>query len=63
MAADVVADAVLPPGAPVWALHANAMFVRLGPRLVDGMEALAAIAHPGTVPARGDLVVRAAVGQ
>jgi iron complex transport system substrate-binding protein len=63
MAADVVADAMLPPGAPVWAVDANAVFVRPGPRLVDGIEALAAIAHPGTVPARDDLAVRAAVGQ
>jgi iron complex transport system substrate-binding protein len=63
MAADVVAAAVLPPGAPVWAVDANAVFVRPGPRLVDGIEALAAIAHPGAVPARDDLAVRAAVRQ
>jgi iron complex transport system substrate-binding protein len=63
MAADLVAAAMLPPGAPVWAVDANAVFVRPGPRLVDGIEALAAIAHPGTVPARNDLAGRAAVGQ
>jgi iron complex transport system substrate-binding protein len=63
MAADVVAAGVLPPGAPVWAVDANAVFVRPGPRLVDGIEALAAITHPGAVPARDDLAVRAAVRQ
>ncbi len=62
MAADVVAAAVLPPGAPVWAVDANAVFVRPGPRLVDGIEALAAIAHPGAVPARDELAVPAASG-
>ncbi len=37
---------VLPDGVPVWAVDANASFARPGPRLVDGVEALAAIAHP-----------------
>ena len=41
---------VLPPGMPVWAVDADASWVRPGPRLVDGVEALAAIAHPGAVP-------------
>jgi iron complex transport system substrate-binding protein len=36
----------LPPGVPVWAVDANASFARPGPRLVDGVEALAAILHP-----------------
>jgi iron complex transport system substrate-binding protein len=63
MAAEVMTAAVLPPGAPVWAVDANAVFVRAGPRLVDGIEALAAIAHPGAIPARDDLAVRAAVRQ
>ena len=31
---------------PVWAVDANASFARPGPRLVDGVEALAAIFHP-----------------
>jgi iron complex transport system substrate-binding protein len=48
----------LPPGAAVWAVDADAAFVRPGPRLVDGVEALASIAHPGTVPPRPDLAVR-----
>lgn len=36
----------LPP-VPVWAVDANAAFARPGPRLVDGVEALAGILHPG----------------
>jgi iron complex transport system substrate-binding protein len=36
----------LPPGIPVWAVDANASFARPGPRLVDGVEALAGILHP-----------------
>ena len=31
---------------PVWAVDANASFARPGPRLVDGIEALASILHP-----------------
>jgi iron complex transport system substrate-binding protein len=34
------------PGIPVWAIDANGIVVRPGPRLVDGVEALAAILHP-----------------
>jgi iron complex transport system substrate-binding protein len=36
----------LPPGIPVWAVDANGSFARPGPRLVDGVEALAGILHP-----------------
>ena len=35
----------LPPG-PVWAVDANASFARPGPRVLDGIEALAQIFHP-----------------
>jgi iron complex transport system substrate-binding protein len=35
------------PGIPVWAIDADGIVVRPGPRLVDGVEALAAILHPG----------------
>ena len=35
------------PGTPVWAIDADGLVVRPGPRLVDGVEALAAILHPG----------------
>jgi iron complex transport system substrate-binding protein len=42
-------------GLPVWAIDADGLVVRPGPRLVDGVEALAAILHPdlggGVVPA------------
>lgn len=34
------------PDVPLWAVDANASFARPGPRLVDGVEALAAILHP-----------------
>lgn len=33
------------PDVPVWAVDANASFARPGPRLVDGVEALAALVH------------------
>jgi iron complex transport system substrate-binding protein len=39
------------PGVPVWAIDADGIVVRPGPRLVDGVEALASVLHPGTVPA------------
>jgi len=48
----------LPPAADLWAVDADAAFVRPGPRLVDGVETLAAIAHPDAVPARPDLAQR-----
>ena len=35
------------PGLPVWAIDADGLVVRPGPRLVDGVVALAAIIHPG----------------
>ncbi len=47
----------LPAGIPVWAVDADAAFVRPGPRLVDGVEALAGLCHPGIVPARADIAV------
>ena len=45
------AAAVVPhfPGAQVWAIDGDGLIVRPGPRLVDGVEALAAILHPGAV--------------
>jgi iron complex transport system substrate-binding protein len=39
------------PGVPVWAIDADSLMVRPGPRLVDGVEAIAAILHPDAVPA------------
>jgi iron complex transport system substrate-binding protein len=38
------------PGVPVWAIDADGIVVRPGPRVVDGVEAIAAILHPGAVP-------------
>jgi iron complex transport system substrate-binding protein len=38
------------PGTPVWAIDADGVVVRPGPRLVDGVEAIAAILHPGALP-------------
>ena len=47
------------PGVPVWAIDADGLIVRPGPRLVDGVEALAAVFHPDAVPAaRPDAVSR-----
>ncbi|QMW66303.1 ABC transporter substrate-binding protein [Mumia sp. ZJ1417] len=34
---------------PVWAIDADALIVRPGPRLVDGVEALASVLHAGAV--------------
>ncbi|GAA3525253.1 cobalamin-binding protein [Aeromicrobium flavum] len=42
--AELIADRF--PGLPVWAVDADAMFARPGPRVVDGVEALAAAFHP-----------------
>ena len=45
------------PGLPVWAIDANAIVVRPGPRLVEGVEAIASILHPGAVPAPPPAIV------
>ncbi|MCA2211958.1 ABC transporter substrate-binding protein [Jidongwangia harbinensis] len=39
------------PGAAVWAIDGDGLIVRPGPRLVDGVAAIAAILHPDAVPA------------
>jgi iron complex transport system substrate-binding protein len=46
LAERLVTSGVLPAGVPVWAVDADAAFVRPGPRVVDGVETLAHIAHP-----------------
>lgn len=46
LAEQVVGAGVLPPEVPVWAVDADAAFVRPGPRVVEGVEALAHILHP-----------------
>jgi iron complex transport system substrate-binding protein len=54
--AAVVAAAL--PGIAVWAIDGDGLIVRPGPRLVDGVEALASILHPGAVPVRPAAVRR-----
>jgi iron complex transport system substrate-binding protein len=51
LAERLVASGALPAGVPVWAVDADAAFVRPGPRVVDGVETLAHIAHPEAMPA------------
>ena len=48
------------PGVPVWAIDADGLVVRPGPRLVDGVEALAGILHPGAVTAPASSIRRIA---
>ena len=50
LAEQLVGSGCLPPDIPVWAVDADAAFVRPGPRVVDGVETLASIIHPGSVP-------------
>jgi iron complex transport system substrate-binding protein len=61
LATGLCESGMLPDGAAVWAVDADAAFVRPGPRLVDGIEALAAICHPGVLPPRPDLAAQVAV--
>jgi iron complex transport system substrate-binding protein len=58
LAEQVVQAGVLRPGLPVWAVDADAAFVRPGPRVIDGIEALAHIAHPDAVAAPEGLLVQ-----
>ncbi|HEU4998443.1 MAG TPA: cobalamin-binding protein [Lapillicoccus sp.] len=58
LAAELVARELLPAGIPVWAVDANASFARPGPRLVDGVEALAAVFHPDAVAAPDPAMAR-----
>jgi iron complex transport system substrate-binding protein len=37
----------VPPNAEVWAIDADAVVVRPGPRVVEGVEVMAAVLHPG----------------
>ena len=43
-------DRLRPLGARVFAVDASSYFSRPGPRLVDGIELLAHLLHPGRVP-------------
>lgn len=59
LAQKAIESGELPHGIPVWAVDANASFARPGPRLVDGVEALAGILHPDTAqPPRPDMARR-----
>lgn len=53
---------VLPSGVEVWAVDADAMFVRPGPCLVDGVETLASIAHPDVATVSSGAARRVAGG-
>jgi iron complex transport system substrate-binding protein len=55
LAEQALADSLTPPGVPVWAVDADAAYVRPGPRLVDGVEALAGVLHPDAVTPRAEL--------
>ena len=46
LAERLVASGALPARADVWAVDADALFVRPGPRVVEGVEAVAGICHP-----------------
>ena len=46
------------PDVPVWAVDADGCFARPGPRLVDGVEALAALLHPGELGEPDPVVAR-----
>jgi iron complex transport system substrate-binding protein len=58
LAEQLVASGNLPDNVPVWAVDADAAFVRPGPRLVEGVETLAAIAHPTLCAAPPGMSVR-----
>jgi iron complex transport system substrate-binding protein len=58
LAREAAESDLLPSGVPVWAVDADAAFVRPGPRLVDGVETLAGILHPELVPTRPELATR-----
>jgi iron complex transport system substrate-binding protein len=58
LAAETVESGVLPDGVPVWAVDADAAFVRPGPRVVLGAEALGHIAHPDLVAAPPGILIR-----
>jgi iron complex transport system substrate-binding protein len=55
------ATAALLTGAAVWAIDADGLVVRPGPRLVDGVQAIASILHPDVVSAPSPGAVRAVV--
>ena len=54
--AETVGDAL--PGLPVWAIDGDGLIVRPGPRVIDGVEALAGLLHPGVVAGRSESIRR-----
>jgi iron complex transport system substrate-binding protein len=58
LARQLLSSGNLPPGVPVWAVDADAAFVRPGPRVVEGVETLAHIAHPDAVTPPPGMAVR-----
>ena len=62
LAEELVARGRIRGDVPLWAVDADAAFVRPGPRLMDGIEALAALIHPGALPRRDDLAARVGPG-
>jgi iron complex transport system substrate-binding protein len=60
---DGAAEQALPvtrhfPDAQVWAIDGDGLIVRPGPRLVEGVEAIAAILHPEAMPPAGGETIR-----
>jgi len=45
-------------GPEIWAIDADGLIVRPGPRVVDGIEALATVIHPDAVPPAAEGAVR-----
>jgi iron complex transport system substrate-binding protein len=58
LAEQIQTAGVLPAGVPVWAVNADAAFVRPGPRVIEGVETLAHIAHPDMWDAPAGMLVR-----
>jgi iron complex transport system substrate-binding protein len=58
LARSVADRGLVPPGDGLWAVDADAHFVRPGPRVVDGVEVLAGILHPEACPRRPDAARR-----
>jgi iron complex transport system substrate-binding protein len=58
LARQLLSTGNLPPDVPVWAVDADAAFVRPGPRVVEGVATLAHIAHPDAVSQPPDLAAQ-----
>jgi iron complex transport system substrate-binding protein len=54
LATSIAERGLVPPGAELWAVDADAHFVRPGPRVVEGVEVLAGVFHPQQCPPRAD---------